>query len=235
MRIGAIAFRPALVPTLAAALAIALTVFLGHWQAGRAAQKRELQALFDARANETPVRLGGSAAGVDALLYRRVRIGGEWIASRQIFIDNQVENGRAGFHVITPLAIEGTTSAVLVNRGWIARNREYPLPPRAEPPAGHVELVGMATVPPRRVLELSSQTVAGNVWQNLSIERYAQSSKLALVPVVVLAESTAAGLVPVKERPDAGVDRHREYSLTWYSLAATVLALWIGLNMRRVR
>jgi cytochrome oxidase assembly protein ShyY1 len=42
-------------------------------------------------------------------------------------------------------------------------------------------------------------------------------------------------LEAVRESPDAGVDKHREYALTWFSLAATVLALWIALNARRVR
>ena len=37
-------------------------------------------------------------------MYRRVRASGEWIAERQFFVDNQIRDGRAGFHVITPLA-----------------------------------------------------------------------------------------------------------------------------------
>jgi cytochrome oxidase assembly protein ShyY1 len=40
------------------------------------------------------------------------------------------------------------------------------------------------------------------------------------------------GLTLQAERPDAGVEKHVEYMLTWYSLALTVVALWIGLNLR---
>jgi cytochrome oxidase assembly protein ShyY1 len=28
------------------------------------------------------------------------------------------------------------------------------------------------------------------------------------------------------------VEKHMEYMLTWYSLALTVLALWVGLNLK---
>jgi cytochrome oxidase assembly protein ShyY1 len=38
----------------------------------------------------------------------------------------------------------------------------------------------------------------------------------------------------VRERPDAGVAKHREYELTWFLLAATAGALWIGLNARKL-
>jgi surfeit locus 1 family protein len=53
--------------------------------------------------------------------------------------------------------------------------------------------------------------------------------------VVVLADDAGAGLVAIREQPDAGVAKHREYALTWFSLAITVAALWIVLNLRKGR
>lgn len=201
----------------------------------RAQEKRSRQELFDARLGERPVVLTGSVSSAGPLMYRRVRAAGEWLAERQIHIDNQIRDGRAGFHVVTPLRLEGGDAAVLVNRGWIARDASYPRAPRVAAPAGRVEVSGLATRPPERYRELSPQTVAGDVWQNLSIEKYAAASGLALLPVVVLAEEPAAGLAAVRETPDAGVARHIEYALTWFALAATALVLWIALNLRRVR
>ncbi len=92
---------------------------------------------------------------------------------------------------------------------------------------------GLATLPPARFLELSADTVTGNVWQNLSISRYAARAGREVLPVVILASAPAAGLTAVEETPDAGIAKHREYSLTWFSLAATVAALWVGLNLRK--
>ena len=221
--------------TLAAALVLALLLSLGRWQLNRAGEKEARQALYDARLGETPVVLTGSVPAAEPLMYRRVRAAGQWIAERQIFIDNQIREGRAGFNVITPLRLEGRAEAVLVNRGWIARNAEFPRAPAVAVPAGRVEVTGLATRPPARYRELSAETVAGNVWQNLSIERYAAQSGLSLLPVVVLADAPAQGLAAVREKPDAGVAKHYEYALTWLALAATVLVLWIALNLRRIR
>lgn len=214
---------------------IALTVWLGRWQMHRAEEKEALQAMLESRMAEPPVRLTGAVPSAEPLLFRRVHAEGEWIAQQQIYLDNQIHEGRAGFAVVTPLRLRGSPAAVLVNRGWEPRGAGYPQAPRVEAPAGPVSVEGIATVPPRRFLELSPETVTGNVWQNLSIERYRARTGLDVLPVVVVASPPAPGLAAIVERPDAGMAKHREYELTWFLLAATVLVLWLALNLRRSR
>jgi surfeit locus 1 family protein len=235
VRIGAFSFTPRAWPTLGAAALIVLTLWLGRWQTHRGDEKETLQALLESRVRETPVVLSGSVAAAEPLVFRRVRAAGEWMPEGQVFIDNQVRDGRAGFAVVTPLRLAGSKDAVLVNRGWIARTAEYPRAPEVGVPAGRVEVSGIATVPPRRVLELGPATVSGNVWQNLSLERYRSRTTTPVLPVVIVADIPAPGLAPLRERPDTGIARHREYALTWFALAATAFVLWIGLNVKRAR
>ena len=207
---------------------VALTVHLGLWQRARAEEKSARQA-------EKPLRITGMVPSAEPLLYRHVTAAGEWLAAKQIFVDNQVHAGRAGFHVVTPLRLAGREEVLLVNRGWIARDAGYPRAPEVPVPAGTVDVSGVASLPPARYVELSTQTVNGNVWQNLSISRFAEHSGLAVLPVVVLADQAAPGLAVLRERPDAGVAKHVEYQYTWFALAATAVALWIALNLRKVR
>jgi surfeit locus 1 family protein len=235
VRLGAFEFSPRIVSTIGAAVAIALTFALGRWQTERAEEKAARQTLFEARMNEAPVLLTGSVESPEPLVYRHVRATGQWVAEGQIFIDNQIVEGRAGFQVVTPLRLEGRKEAVLVNRGWVARSGDYPRGPAVAVPSGRIEVAGVATLPPERVLELSADTVSGNVWQNLSIERYRRQTGNPVLPIVILADRPAPGLTALRERPDAGIAKHREYALTWFALAATVLALWIVLNLRRAR
>ena len=235
MRIGPLDFSPRVLPTLAALAMVALTVSLGRWQAGRAEEKAALQALLQARAAEAPLALAGGARSAQELLFRRVRLRGTFVPGGQIFIDNRVHGGRAGFHVVAPLALGAEGPVVLVNRGWVARTAAYPAPPPVPLPEGEQSIEGLATLPPRRFVELSADTVTGNVWQNLSIERYAARAGREVLPVVVIAAPPAPGLAAVEERPDTGIAKHQEYALTWFSLAATAVALWVGLNLRRAR
>lgn len=220
-------------PTLAAIAMIAVTVSLGRWQAGRAEEKAALQATYDARSREAPAVLGGSP-GADALLYRRVRVTGTWMPEGQLFIDNRILEGKAGFHVVTPMRVAGGSRVVLVNRGWTPRTAAYPSPPSIAAPSGEADVNGIASLPPRRYLELSGDTVSGNVWQNLSLQRYAERMRVDLIPVLVVADRAGDGLVPVREKPDTGIEKHREYELTWFSLAATLAVLWTWYSFRKV-
>ncbi|MCY7387961.1 MAG: SURF1 family protein [Burkholderiales bacterium] len=227
-------FTPTLVPTIAALLVLLVTLYLGYWQQGRAHEKQMLQAEFDARGAAPAISLGSSIDMADPVKYRyaRATVRGELLASGQIFLDNKFDNERVGFHVITPLKIEGTNRYVLVNRGWVARDTGYPLPPVVGVPTGLVNIEGVIVLPTSRFLELSQHTVQGTVWQNLTVERYRRESGRDVLSLVLLAREGGDALRPVLERPDARAEKHVEYMLTWYSLAATVAILWLALNTR---
>jgi surfeit locus 1 family protein len=213
-------------------LLVALTVYLGVWQTGRGDEKEERQRLLEARVREAPVLLTGAVPSAEPLLYRKLRASGEYDAAGQIFLDNQVLQGRAGYFVVTPLKLRDG-AIVLVNRGWIARGPSYPQPPQAPVPAGPVDVTGLAVLPAARFIELGPQTVSGRVWQNLTIARFQATTRAPVLPVVLLADTPGPGLAAVHEAPDAGVARHREYALTWFSLAATALVMWVALNLKR--
>lgn len=233
MRLGPFAFTPRIVPTAAAFALMALTLWLGHWQDRRAAEKTERQALLEARTAAAPLAVADAGGSAQELVFRRLRAQGRYEPQGQIFVDNRILGDRAGYHVITPFRLAASGAILLVNRGWIARSPAYPAPPAAPVPEGDRTVAGLAVLPPARFLELSADTIDGNVWQNLSIERYARRAGAPVVPVLLLAQPPGEGLAAVEERPDAGIAKHREYSLTWYSLAATLAVLWVALNLRR--
>ncbi|QJR09321.1 hypothetical protein DSM104443_00359 [Usitatibacter rugosus] len=233
MRIGAFHFTPRLVPTVAAVAMIALLVSLGRWQVARAGEKQARQALLEARMQEPVLRLSAPIADAAPVVYRHVAAEGRYVPEGQVFIDNRLHLGRAGFHVMTPLRL-ASGATVLVNRGWIARDAQYPKPPAVAVPEGRVTVAGLAATPPARYLELSTQTVSGNVWQNLSFARYREHVRIDVMPFEILVAPPAPGLAAVEEQPDAGVAKHQEYALTWFSLAVTVLVLWIVVNTKRI-
>ena len=228
-------FSPNLVPTAAALCAFCLTFFLGHWQQGRAAEKQALQNEFNVRVLATPVRIDSNTNDRSLLKYTSAVARGDWDASGQIYIDNKFDDQKVGFHVITPLKLGGTNRQILVNRGWIARTAGYPQPPNVAVPVGPATVEGMLILPSAKFLELSKTTIQGNVWQNLTVERYALETGRDIMPVLLLQKGTAAPLRQVSERPDARVEKHIEYMLTWYCLAATVVVLWLVLNIKRER
>ena len=229
-------FRPTLVPTLGLVVLVAATVGLGNWQRHRAQEKQALRDRYESAARAPALALDAVAAEMpDAggLRYRTVRVQGEFVAARQVLIDNKVRAGRAGFDVVTPLRIAGAKRYVLVDRGWIAQGRSRAELPAVPPPAGPVVVEGRIDLPPTRYLELAADPGSGAVRQNLDIGRFAASTGFALLPFIV--EQTGGsgdGLDRRWPAPDFDIERHQSYMLQWYSLAALGLVLWIGLNWR---
>ncbi len=225
-------FHPGLVPTVAALVAVLLTLHLGNWQRDRAAEKTSLQKDFDVRLSLPPLQLPKERIAEDSK-FRLAVARGTYDAAGQIFVDNKSDGSTVGYHVITPLQLERTNSVVLVNRGYVPRGPAYPAPPVVPVPAGSVTVGGLLSSPNARFLELGQESpVQGSVWQNLTIERYRALTGRSVASLWLLADPVDAGFRPVIERPDTKVEKHVEYMMTWYSLAATVVLLWLFLNLK---
>ena len=229
-------FRASLVPTVAMVAVVSLTVALGNWQRHRAAEKSAQADQQAAAAQQPPFELSGGETDVAKLRYRRVRATGEYDSAHALLIDNKVHAGRAGFHVVVPFKIAGSTRHVLVDRGWIAQGPRRSELPSVPSPPGVVAVEGRANVPPQRYLELGKDAQQNNVWQNLDVERIAQATQLALLPFVI--EQTDPVSPPdalIRDWPqaDSGTMQHISYMMQWYSLAALAVILWLALNWRR--
>lgn len=236
LRWGRWSFAPTVWPTLAALFFFALTLWLGNWQSERADTKRALQARYDAALEEAVIHVGNTLLERDSVLYRRVEVEGTFDDTHTLLLDNRVHNGVAGYHVLTPLKIQGGQFAILVNRGWIATGRSRDQLPETPAPQGVIKLVGMATDPHSRYVELMQGTSQGRVWQNLDFERFAASYSARLQPVLLLQTNRLEdGLVRDWPRPDTGAGMHVSYAFQWYSLAATLTVLWLVLNVKRHR
>ena len=231
--------RPRAVPALAAIVAVVVFVAAGRWQQGRMHAMEALRAQFDAAAAQPPVALASlpDAGEWSAFRYRAVVAAGEYDARRQVLVDNRVNDGRAGYHVVTPLVLADGRAA-LVNRGWTPQGASRAALPRVDPPAGPVSVHGRVAIPAAGALELSQDTASGPVWQNVDPARFAAATGLAVMPVMIeatMAPSPGDGLVRDWPAPDFGIDRHRIYMLQWYAFAALAIVLWVVLNLRRAR
>lgn len=221
---------------LLVAVLVPLFVSLGNWQWQKAAAKESRQVLLDARAADAPVRLAATPVDAESMRYRRVIVRGSFEPERQILIDNRVHRDQAGYHVVTPLRIEGSELRVLVNRGWVAAGPSRATLPGIATPQGSVELLATAVVPGTRFFTLGA-TPAGNewqaVWQNLDLARYRTQVDFPLQPVVLeLDPASPAGFVREWPRPDERIERHLGYAWQWYGFAAASVGIWLFFLLR---
>ena len=227
--------RPRWLPSVAAVVGIALTAAAGNWQLGRAHEKERLQQAYDRGASAAPIRLTAVPASVEDLRMRRVEVEGEFVPKGLLLLDNKTRNAVAGYEVVMPLKIGGSSMHVLINRGWIAAGPERARLPVFSTPGSVVKVTGMATVP-GRFIELAKVEDSGPVWQNLTVERYVVRTGLQVQPVVVQQQNELDdGLLRSWERPDFGVATHYGYAMQWFSFCGLIIFLYVFFHVKSSR
>ncbi|GAB4512019.1 MAG: hypothetical protein Tsb0026_15600 [Sulfuricaulis sp.] len=229
-------FRPGLTASIVVAVLLPLFLCLGYWQLQRAEEKRLIQAEYDTRANGPAVQVERSVQRAEELQFYRVVAKGHYETDYQILIDNRVHQGRAGYHVLTPLRLQDSEVRLLVNRGWIALGESRDRLPLIETPAGLQQITGVATVPAEKYFTLAKPEPGWQrVWQNADMVRYGASVPFPVQPVVVLLDpaATAGGFVRDWSRLDAGISVHQGYAFQWFMLAAALTSLYLFMSLRR--
>ena len=238
-------------PTLAAALVFAVAFAAGQWQSGRAAEKDVTEARHAALQNAPALALPRNVTPAEAEVLdgRRLRTEGEFLNGNTMYLDNQVMNRIAGYHVLTPFrAANG--AVVLVNRGWAAQRKSRAELPPVKALTGSVTIEGRAALPPRRIYEIKPDDAPGKVWQNLLLPAMSKHAGVDLLPFVlgltsdtgdgllrVAAVSESAGTVVGAAAANPGANsgtnsgmtaaKHRGYAFQWYSLAALTAVLFV--------
>lgn len=204
-----IRFRPPWWGVLLAAAGFAAGLALGHWQSGRADEKR-------------------AAAGAPHLALR-----GEFLARYTVLLDNKLRRGRPGYEVVQPFRIAGS-GLVLVNRGWIAAGPSRQQLPQIRTPAGEVRLEGVRRDHFARAYEPAGAKPEGWVWVNATPERFTAATGLALEAWVFEQHSNLEdGLARDWPASEPGAEKNEAYAFQWYSLAALSVVLLVVLGLKR--
>ncbi len=225
---------------LATVVGVAVALKLGFWQLDRAAQKVAIQTQVDSRRTLAPLDGAGLARSAEAAVaqhYRRATLRGRWLADRTVFLDNRQMNGVPGFYVVTPLQLDGQAEAVLVQRGWVARNfLDRSVLPALSTPSGLREVEGLIAPPPSRLFEFSA-AASGPIRQNLDLDAYARETRTELLPLSLLqsdSPSTAGdGLLRQWPLPALEVHKNYGYAFQWFALGALMAGLYVWFQLIR--
>lgn len=213
---------------------IGVFIRLGVWQLSRAAQR---QALLDSHAQArqlTALDQLPRLEGWETQRYRRIELAtGRYQTERTLLLDNQVYNGRAGYHIITPYRQDGEDCMVLVDRGWIEANadrRQLPIPTE---PTEQTPLAGMLdrlTVPGLKLAggaEPTSSKPAVVQWLDSAV--LAERWGVCVWPYQIrLAADAAYGYQRDWQIESIDPNKNRAYAFQWFAmaLALSIYSLW---------
>ncbi|MGH8135431.1 MAG: SURF1 family protein [Steroidobacteraceae bacterium] len=219
------------VATAVTAAAALLFVALGNWQLGRAAEKRALNEEFTRAGPALPLPPASNAVR----RYQRVTANGGYDSDHQFLLDNMGESGQAGVHVLTPLLLSDG-NALLVDRGWLPFGTSRDQLPNVTVAGTRRTVSGRLDELPRPGIELAASPGAG--WPRLTSYPHMQDLAAALgrelhPQLILLDPGEPDGFVRNWQLRGTTPVRHLGYAIQWFAFAATTVAIWLGLGLRR--
>lgn len=226
-------------------LSVAATfVMLGRWQLDRASEKRELHTSYQARGEAPRIKLNDdlfSQTPATEMAGYRVTVDGRY-ADSDVFLDNQVHEGRVGYRVYTPLMVAHADYAILINRGWIAMptdRKRLPATSLAGAAGQVARISGRASGPVVSGLALGGAEqvekmgVSSFRIQRIEVAELGELLGVRLAAYTILLDAdNKAGFVREWRIPGSGRERHLGYAFQWFAMAAAVVVLWAALLWR---
>jgi surfeit locus 1 family protein len=227
--------KPPFIPTLIVLAFVVLMTNLGFWQLNRAQEKEELLVLL----SDEKITFVNQPEQIKELpQYSNVKFNGQFLNSPQLLLDNQIDNQQIGYHVFTPFLIDNMNLYIMVNRGWIAKERfdmkdisvdtgvielhgKLNHSPQVGIQLGEIELD--ATKPSQAITYFDRKVVSKFLYENLCKDLSCIVSDRILLLDKKLNHGFKREWNPVVMPPA----KHMGYAVQWFSMTIVLILLFI--------
>jgi surfeit locus 1 family protein len=227
------------------AMAFIALCALGTWQWQRMIWKEGLIETINQRIGEKPIPLDGALALLDSgqpVEYRPVTVSGELMNTGEQYV-LATWNGVSGWHVYTPLIVDGMDGAVVfVNRGFVPYDKRDPATRVDGEINRFINIEGLAretlTEKPSFLVPDNEPEKATFFWKDLSAMAAAAGLDEARVLPLFIDKTSMlpAGLLPVANVTQIDLpNNHLQYLMTWYGLALALLGVVIAYVLKARR
>lgn len=219
---------------VAALIFVAGLVALGSWQVQRLGWKHDLMERVEQNVHAAPMPaptlLEWKNADHKALEYRAVKLTGHYLNDKETHVGALTEKG-SGYWIVTPFQRDNG-EIVFINRGFVPSNKRDPLTRSDGQIEGEVTVTGLLRLTEPKGFFLRQNEPDKNIWYARDIEVFADRLALKNVPDYFIDANAEQNRT---NSPEGGMtvikfaDNHLAYALTWFALAAMVLAMAIFL------
>ncbi|MBI5030922.1 MAG: SURF1 family protein [Chloroflexi bacterium] len=217
--------RKAILTIVLVIIAMAVMIRLGFWQLDRLAQRRTFNADVTAQLQASPLTVADLTGSTDlsGLNYRSIVLRGRYDYSQQVALNNQEWNAQPGVHLITPLVLDDSDQAVLVDRGWIPYSQSDSTKWSQFAESEIVEVRGRILQSQTSPLGAPAGVTHQTTWFRVDILALQKQISHRLVPIYVQQFPDSAWK-NLPYRSDVNLDLtegpHLGYALTWFSFTA---------------
>ncbi|KAM3600036.1 uncharacterized protein V6R79_016166 [Siganus canaliculatus] len=228
----------------------ATTFGLGTWQVKRREWKMQLIDELRRLTTAEPIPLPLDPHELKNLEYRRVKVRGNYDHAQELYIlprspvDPEKEareagqlssSGETGANVVTPFHCTDLGITILVNRGYVPKQKIRPETRMKGQVEGEVEVIGVVRLTETRKPFVPNNDVQRNRWHFRDLE--AMSSVTGAEPIFIDADfgSTIPG-GPIGGQTRVTLrNEHMQYIVTWYGLCAATSYMWYAKFIKRMK
>ena len=218
-------------------LLIGFSIEFSRWQLDRAEEKTRILETYRQRASVSAVALPEQIEDLEQWRYRKIRATATPVSDRQFLLDNQTRRGQVGFNVLTPFQL-GNGDLLLIDRGWVPLGEYRQMLPDVSIPEESMRIEGTIYAPHKEAFSLGGMDEGESGWPRIiqfldfdllerRLGRTLRRFTLRLDPAAqhgYLRDWNIVSLPP---------DRHLGYAFQGFAFAATALAVFLILTLRR--
>ena len=196
---------------------ILVFVALGSWQIVRLNWKNNLILEIENSLKNPPVELTNS----NVKNYLKIKTSGSIDLEKQIYLYNLNDTGTPGFEVINPILINDTN--YLINRGWIPFEKKNSQEINV---FDENDIIGTLKLQGRKNIFKPDNDLEENYWFSLNREDILKFTGKEFSKYIIYLNGNYQ--VPKPKKITANIsNNHQKYALTWFSLAISILLLYL--------
>ena len=196
---------------------ILVFVALGSWQIVRLNWKNNLILEIENSLKNPPVELTNS----NVENYLKIKTSGSIDLEKQIYLYNLNDTGTPGFEVINPILINDTN--YLINRGWIPFEKKNSQEINV---FDENDIIGTLKLQGRKNIFKPNNDLEENYWFSLNREDILKFTGKEFSKYIIYLDGNYQ--VPKPKKITANISyNHKKYALTWFSLAISILLLYL--------
>ena len=196
---------------------ILVFVALGSWQIIRLNWKNNLILEIENSLKNPPVELINS----NLENYLKIKTSGSIDLEKQIYLYNLNDTGTPGFEVINPILINDTN--YLINRGWIPFEKKNSQEINV---FDENDIIGTLKLQGRKNIFKPDNDLEENYWFSLNREDILKFTGKEFSKYIIYLNGNYQ--VPKPKKITANIsNNHQKYALTWFSLAISILLLYL--------
>lgn len=203
---------------------------------------------MEQKLNMDPEPLPDNLEDLNTMEYRNITVKGHFLHDRELYLGPRSLNSPSsdqkgggvfssksstGYQIITPFKIDGREETILVNRGWVPRNKMNPSTRKNGQIQGTVEIQGIVRLDEMRP-KFTPEHKSG-LFLYRDLDKMCALTQTAPYFIDMKYDPNLPPEAPIGSQTRVTLrNEHLQYIITWYSLSGITGYLWWRQIVKRV-